>query len=207
MDCITKTVFPDGRIRVSDGSTVRTLRLDELLNADNPWGLRVEVCKFETTEEDAFYDSEAGTYGLYADPVWWELVASKEELEQCPDVYWLGEKVITFVKGEMVVLPLLSRAGEAFSGTQAEGLLECIGAISQASRRSCLSSWDDDPDEEDIDERTARELGITVRLLKAGEDYYRQLQEERVQLPEPQSQEERGSFLEPSDDYEEYEEE
>lgn len=207
MDCITKTVFPDGRIRVSDGSTVRTLRLDELLNADNPWGLRVEVCKFETTEEDAFYDSEAGTYGLYADPVWWELVASKEELEQCPDVYWLGEKVITFVKGEMVVLPLLSRAGEAFSGTQAEGLLECIGAISQASRRSCLSSWDDDPDEEDIDERTARELGITVRLLKAGEDYYRQLQEERVQLPEPQSQEERGRFLEPSDDYEEYEEE
>lgn len=207
MDCITKTVFPDGRIRVSDGSTVRTLRLDELLNADNPWGLRVEVCKFETTEEDAFYDSEAGTYGLYADPVWWELVASKEELEQCPDVYWLGEKVITFVKGEMVVLPLLSRAGEAFSGTQAEGLLECIGAISQASRRSCLRSWDDDPDEEDIDERTARELGITVRLLKAGEDYYRQLQEERVQLPEPQSQEERGRFLEPSDDYEEYEEE
>lgn len=207
MDCITKTVFPDGRIRVSDGSTVRTLRLDELLNADNPWGLRVEVCKFETTEEDAFYDSEAGTYGLYADPVWWELVASKEELEQCPDVYWLGEKVITFVKGEMVVLPLLSRAGEAFSGTQAEGLLERIGAISQASRRSCLSSWDDDPDEEDIDERTARELGITVRLLKAGEDYYRQLQEERVQLPEPQSQEERGRFLEPSDDYEEYEEE
>ena len=50
MDYITKTVFPDGRIRVSDGPTVRTLRLDELLNADNPWGLRVEVCKFETTE-------------------------------------------------------------------------------------------------------------------------------------------------------------
>jgi len=206
MDYITKTVFPDGRIRVSDGSTVRTLRLDELLNADNPWGLRVEVCKFETTEEDAFYDSEAGTYGLYAEPVWWELVASKEELMQCPDIYWFGEKVITFVKGEMVVLPLLSRAGEAFSGTQAEGLLECIGAISQASRRSCLSSWDDDPDEEDVDEKTARELGITVRLLKAGEDYYRQLQEERVHLFEPQPQEERGRFLEPSDDYEEYEE-
>lgn len=182
MDYITKTVFPDGRIRVSDGSTVRTLRLDELLNADNPWGLRVEVCKFETTEEDAFYDSEAGTYGLYADPVWWELVASKEELEQCPDVYWLGEKVISFVKGEMVVLPILGRAGELFSGTQAEGLLEFIGAISMATRRSCLNSWDDGSDEEDVDERTARELGVTVRLLKKSEEYYRQLQEERVHL-------------------------
>lgn len=195
MDYITKTVFPDGRIRVSDGSTVRTLRLDELLNADNPWGLRVEVCKFETTEEDAFYDSEAGTYGLYADPVWWELVASKEELEQCPDVYWLGEKVISFVKGEMVVLPILGRAGELFSGTQAEGLLEFIGAISAATRRSCLSSWDSDSDEEDIDEKIARELGVTVKLLKECEEYYRQLQEERVHL------------VEPSDDYEEYEEE
>lgn len=194
MDYITKTVFPDGRIRVSDGSTVRTLRLDELLNADNPWGLRVEVCKFETTEEDAFYDSEAGTYGLYADPVWWELVASKEELEQCPDVYWLGEKVISFVKGEMVVLPILGRAGELFSGTQAEGLLEFIGAISAATRRSCLSSWDSDSDEEDIDEKIARELGVTVKLLKECEEYYRQLQEERVHL------------VEPSDDYEEYEE-
>lgn len=195
MDYITKTVFPDGRIRVSDGSTVRTLRLDELLNADNPWGLRVEVCKFETTEEDAFYDSEAGTYGLYADPVWWELVASKEELEQCPDVYWLGEKVISFVKGEMVVLPILGRAGELFSGTQAEGLLEFIGAISAATRRSCLSSWDNDSDEEDIDEKIASELGVTVKLLKECEEYYRQLQEERVHL------------VEPSDDYEEYEEE
>lgn len=195
MDYITKTVFPDGRIRVSDGSTVRTLRLDELLNADNPWGLRVEVCKFETTEEDAFYDSEAGTYGLYADPVWWELVASKEELEQCPDVYWLGEKVISFVKGEMVVLPILGRAGELFSGTQAEGLLEFIGAISAATRRSCLSSWGNDSDEEDIDEKIARELGVTVKLLKECEEYYRQLQEERVHL------------VEPSDDYEEYEEE
>lgn len=195
MDYITKTVFPDGRIRVSDGSTVRTLRLDELLNADNPWGLRVEVCKFETTEEDAFYDSEAGTYGLYADPVWWELVASKEELEQCPDVYWLGEKVISFVKGEMVVLPILGRAGELFSGTQAEGLLEFIGAISAATRRSRLSSWDNDSDEEDIDEKIARELGVTVKLLKECEEYYRQLQEERVHL------------VEPSDDYEEYEEE
>lgn len=206
MDCITKTVFPDGRIRVSDGAIVRTLRLDELLNADNPWGLRVEVCKFETTEEEAFHDSNSNTYGLYADPAWWELIVSKEELMQCPDIYWFGEKVITFVKGEMVVLPLLSRAGEAFSGTQAEGLLECIGAISQASRRSCLSSWDDDPDEEDIDEKTARELGITVRLLKAGEDYYRQLQEERVHLFEPQPQEERERFLEPADDHEEHEE-
>lgn len=195
MDYITKTVFPDGRIRVSDGSTVRTLRLDELLNAGNPWGLRVEVCKFETTEEDAFYDSEAGTYGLYADPVWWELVASKEELEQCPDVYWLGEKVISFVKGEMVVLPILGRAGELFSGTQAEGLLEFIGAISAATRRSRLSSWDNDSDEEDIDEKIARELGVTVKLLKECEEYYRQLQEERVHL------------IEPSDDYEEYEEE
>ena len=195
MDYITKTVFPDGRIRVSDGSTVRTLRLDELLNADNPWGLRVEVCKFETTEEDAFYDSEAGTYGLYADPVWWELVASKEELEQCPDVYWLGEKVISFVKGERVVLPILGRAGELFSGTQAEGLLEFIGAISAATRRSRLSSWDNDSDEEDIDEKIARELGVTVKLLKECEEYYRQLQEERVHL------------VEPSDDYEEYEEE
>lgn len=195
MDYITKTVFPDGRIRVSDGSTVRTLRLDELLNADNPWGLRVEVCKFETTEEDAFYDSEAGTYGLYADPVWWELVASKEELEQCPDVYWLGEKVISFVKGEMVVLPILGRAGELFSGTQAEGLLEFIGAISAATRRSRLSSWDNDSDEEDIDEKIARELGVTVKLLKECEEYYRQLQEERMHL------------VEPSDDYEEYEEE
>lgn len=195
MDYITKTVFPDGRIRVSDGSTVRTLRLDELLNADNPWGLRVEVCKFETTEEEAFYDSEAGTYGLYADPVWWELVASKEELEQCPDVYWFGEKVVTFVKGEMVVLPILGRAGELFSGTQAEGLLEFIGAISVATRRSCLSSWDNDSDEDDIDEKIARELGVTVKLLKECEEYYRQLQEERVHL------------IEPSDDYEEYEEE
>lgn len=194
MDYITKTVFPDGRIRVSDGSTVRTLRLDELLNADNPWGLRVEVCKFETTEEDAFYDSEAGTYGLYAEPVWWELVASKEELEQCPDVYWLGEKVISFVKGEMVVLPILGRVGELFSGTQAEGLLEFIGAISAATRRSRLSSWDNDSDEEDIDEKIARELGVTVKLLKECEEYYRQLQEERVHL------------FEPSDDYEEYEE-
>lgn len=182
MDYITKTVFPDGRIRVSDGSTVRTLRLDELLNADNPWGLRVEVCKFETTEEEAFYDSEAGTYGLYADPVWWELVASKEELEQCPDIYWFGEKVITFVKGEMVVLPILGQAGEVYSGTQAEGLLECIGAISMATRRSCLNSWDDGSDEEDVDERTARELGVTVKLLKKSEEYYRRLQEERVHL-------------------------
>lgn len=185
MDCITKTVFPDGRIRVSDGAIVRTLRLDELLNADNPWGLRVEVCKFETTEEEAFHDSNSDTYGLYADPTWWELIASKEELEQCPDIYWFGEKVITFVKGEMVVLPILSRAGEVFSGTQAEGLLECIGAISQASRRSCLNDWDDDSDEEDIDEKTAQELGVTVRLLKKSEEYYRHLQEERVHLFEP----------------------
>lgn len=194
MDCITKTVFPDGRIRVSDGCIVRTLRLDELLNADNPWGLRVEVCKFETTEEEAFHDGDSDTYGLYADPVWWELIASKEELELCPDIYWFGEKVITFVKGEMVILPILSRAGEVFSGTQAEGLLECIGAISQASRRSCLNNWDNDSDEEDIDEKTARELGVTVRLLKAGEDYYRQLQEERVRL------------FDPADTVEEYEE-
>ena len=194
MDCITKTVFPDGRIRVSDGSIVRTLRLDELLSTDNPWGLRVEVCKFETTEEAAFHDDNSDTYGLYADPTWWELVASTEELEQCPDIYWFGEKVITFVKGEMVILPILSRAGEVFSGTQAEGLLECIGAISQASRRSCLNDWDDDSDEEDIDEKTARELGVTVRLLKKSEEYYRQLQEERVHL------------FEPADAVEEYEE-
>lgn len=194
MDCITKTVFPDGRIRVSDGATVRTLRLDELLDVDNRWGLRVEVCKFETTEEEAFHDDDSDTYGLYADPVWWELIASKEELELCPDIYWFGERVITFVKGEMVILPILSRTGEVFSGTQAEGLLECIGAISQASRRSCLNNWDNDSDEEDIDEKTARELGVTVRLLKAGEDYYRQLQEERVHL------------FDPADTVEEYEE-
>lgn len=135
MDCITKTVFPDGRIRVSDGAIVRTLRLDELLNADNPWGLRVEVCKFETTEEEAFHDGDSDTYGLYADPVWWELIASKEELELCPDIYWFGEKVITFVKGEMVILPILSRAGEVFSGTQAEGLWSAREPSPQASRR------------------------------------------------------------------------
>lgn len=51
-----------------------------------------------------------------------------------------------------------------------------------------------DSDEEDIDEKTARELGVTVRLLKAGEDYYRQLQEERVRL------------FDPADTVEEYEE-
>ena len=95
----------------------------------------------------------------------------------------------------MVVLPILGRAGELFSGTQAEGLLEFIGAISAATRRSRLSSWDNDSDEEDIDEKIARELGVTVKLLKECEEYYRQLQEERVHLAEP------------SDDYEEYEEE
>ena len=179
MDCITKTVFPDGRIRVSDGAIVRTLRLDELLNADNPWGLRVEVCKFETTEEEAFHDSSSDTYGLYADPTWWELIASNEELEQCPDIYWFGEKVITFVNGEMVVLPILNRIGSILSGTLIEGLLEGIGALSEAYRRSDLVDWDNDS-YEDIDQQIARELGVTPKLLKQAENYRRRLFEDRT---------------------------
>ena len=179
MDCITKTVFPDGRIRVSDGAIVRTLRLDELLNADNPWGLRVEVCKFETTEEEAFHDSSSDTYGLYADPTWWELIASNEELGQCPDIYWFGEKVITFVNGEMVVLPILNRIGSILSGTLIEGLLEGIGALSEAYRRSDLVDWDNDS-YEDIDQQIARELGVTPKLLKQAENYRRRLFEERT---------------------------
>lgn len=179
MDCITKTVFPDGRIRVSDGAIVRTLRLDELLNAENPWGLRVEVCKFETTEEEAFHDVDSDTYGLYADPIWWELIASNEELEQCPDIYWFGEKVITFVNGEMVILPILNRIGSILSGTLIEGLLEGIGALSEAYRRSDLADWDNDS-YEDIDQHIARELGVTPKLLKQAENYRRRLFEERT---------------------------
>ena len=69
MDCITKTVFPDGRIRVSDGTQIRTLRLDELLDPENEWGLRVEVCEFQASEESAFHDESTDTYGLYANPI------------------------------------------------------------------------------------------------------------------------------------------
>ena len=135
MDCITKTVFPDGRIRVSDGVQARELRLDELLDPGNPWGLRAQVYEFQATEERAFHDEATDTNGLYANPIWWELIASKEELEACPDIYWFGEKVITFVNGEMAILPLLARVGDLYSGTQADGILEAVGVIAEAVRR------------------------------------------------------------------------
>lgn len=177
MDCITKTVFPDGRIRISDGTQIRTLRLDELLDPENEWGLRVEVCEFQASEESAFHDESTDTYGLYANPIWWELVVAKNELEHCPDIYWFGEKVVTFINGEMVILPLLARVGDIYSGTQTEGVLEAVGAIAAAMRAHAQI------DEEDPDAYIASELGVTVKLLAQGEAYYRQLLEaERLAL-------------------------
>lgn len=177
MDCITKTVFPDGRIRVSDGSQIRTLRLDELLDPENAWGLRVEVCELQTLEDAAFHDESSDTYGLYANPIWWELVVAKEELEHCPDIYWFGEKVVTFINGEMVILPLLARVGDIYSGTQTEGVLEAVGAIAAAMRAHAKI------DEEDPEAFIASEIGVTVKLLKQGEAYYCQmLERERLAL-------------------------
>ncbi|WP_217968575.1 hypothetical protein [Adlercreutzia caecimuris] len=170
MDCITKTVFPDGRIRVSDGVQARELRLDELLDPGNPWGLRAQVYEFQATEERAFHDEATDTNGLYANPIWWELIASKEELEACPDIYWFGEKVITFVNGEMAILPLLARVGDLYSGTQADGILEAVGVIAEAVRRTGAVHGDDETDEE-----IARKLGVTEKLLVQGELYCRQL--------------------------------
>ncbi len=170
MDCITKTVFPDGRIRVSDGVQARELRLDELLDPGNPWGLRAQVYEFQATEERAFCDEATDTNGLYANPIWWELIASKEELEMCPDIYWFGEKVITFVNGEMAILPLLARVGDLYSGTQADGILEAVGVIAEAVRRTGAVHGDDETDEE-----IARKLGVTEKLLVQGELYCRQL--------------------------------
>ena len=170
MDCITKTVFPDGRIRVSDGVQARELRLDELLDPGNPWGLRAQVYEFQATEERAFHDEATDTNGLYANPIWWELIASKEELEACPDIYWFGEKVITFVNGEMAILPLLARVGDLYSGTQADGILEAVGVIAEAVRRTGAVHGDDETDEE-----IARKLGVTEKLLAQGELYCRQL--------------------------------
>ena len=170
MDCITKTVFPDGRIRVSDGVQARELRLDELLDPGNSWGLRAQVYEFQATEERAFHDEATDTNGLYANPIWWELIASKEELEACPDIYWFGEKVITFVNGEMAILPLLARVGDLYSGTQADGILEAVGVIAEAVRRTGAVHGDDETDEE-----IARKLGVTEKLLVQGELYCRQL--------------------------------
>ncbi len=178
MDCITKTVFPDGRIRVSDGVQARELRLDELLDPGNPWGLRAQVYEFQATEERAFHDEATDTNGLYANPIWWELIASKEELGTCPDIYWFGEKVITFVNGEMAILPLLARVGDLYSGTQADGILEAVGAIAEAVRRTGAMHGDDETDEE-----IARKLGVTEKLLVQGELYYRQLANQDEALP------------------------
>lgn len=190
MDCITKTLFQDGRMRVSDGTQVRVLRLDELLDETNKWGLRVQVYEFQTTSEAAFFDSQTKTYGLYANPTWWELVASKEELEEGPDIYWFGEKVITYINGEMVILPLLARVGDMFGGSQTESLLEAVGTIAAAFRRSLTSA-----DEDFGDQEIAKELGVTVKLLHQGEAYYRQIIDQQNILTE-------GVYDDDTDEYE-----